>query len=80
MASLVGALNIQKIVLSGDMATFGEAWLESVQEAMIQASLARMAQDTQLEIGTLEFRACIMGASAFMLLENYSLLFIQSAD
>jgi hypothetical protein len=36
-----------------------------------------MAQDTQLEFGTLEFKACILGASAFMLLENYSLLFTQ---
>jgi len=80
MASLVGALNIQKIVLSGDMATFGESWLRSVQESMTQASLARMAQDTQLELGALEFKACILGASAFMLLENYNLLFTQTTD
>jgi hypothetical protein len=38
-----------------------------------------MAQNTQLEMGTLEFKACILGASAFMLLENYSLLFMQPA-
>jgi N-acetylglucosamine repressor len=80
MAGLVGALNIQKIVLSGDLATFGESWLRSVQESMTQASLARMAQDTQLELGTLEFKACILGASAFMLLENYNLLFTQTTD
>ena len=80
MAGLVGALNIQKIVLSGDMATFGESWLRSVQESMNQASLARMAQDTKLELGALEFKACILGASAFMLLENYNLLFTQTTD
>ena len=80
IAGLVGALNIQKIVLSGDMATFGETWLEAVQEAMSQASLTRMAQDTKLELGTLEFKACILGASAFMLLENYNLLFTQATD
>ena len=80
MASLVGALNIQKIVLSGDLTMFGESWLGSVQEAMAQASLARMAQDTKLELGTLEFKACILGASAFMLLENYNLLFTQTPD
>jgi predicted NBD/HSP70 family sugar kinase len=80
MASLVGALNIQKIVLSGDLTMFGESWLGSVQEAMAQASLARMAQDTQLELGALEFKACILGASAFMLLENYNLLFTHSTD
>lgn len=80
MASLVGALNIQKIVLSGDMATFGVSWLRSVQESMTQASLTRMAQDTKLELGALEFKACILGASAFMLLENYNLLFTQTTD
>ena len=77
IAGLIGVLNIQKIVLTGDMARFGESWLQSVQGAMTQAALTRMAQDTHLEIGTLEFKACILGASAFMLLENYSLLFLQ---
>jgi hypothetical protein len=74
---LIGILNIQKIVLTGDMVRFGEQWLQSVRNSMTQAALTRMAQDTQLEFGTLEFKACILGASAFMLLENYSLLFTQ---
>jgi len=80
LASLIGILNIQKIVLTGDMAYFGEAWLQSVQNAMTQAALTRMAQDTQLEFGKLEFKACILGSSAFMLLENYSLLFSPEID
>jgi glucokinase-like ROK family protein len=77
LANLISVLNIQKIVLTGDMACFGDLWLSSVQDAMTQAALTRMAQNTQLEMGTLEFKACILGASAFMLLENYSLLFMQ---
>ena len=75
IANLVGVLNIQKIVLTGDMVRFGESWLQTVQEAMSDAALTRIAQDTQIEIGKLEFRGCILGASAFMLLENYSLLY-----
>jgi hypothetical protein len=59
------------------MACFGDLWLSSVHDAMTQAALTRMAQNTQLEMGALEFKACILGASAFMLLENYSLLFMQ---
>ena len=35
----------------------------------------RMTEDTKLEIGKLDFRACILGASAFLLLDDYSLLF-----
>ena len=80
IANLIGVLNIQKIVLTGDMARFGTPWLQLVKEAMTRAALTRMAQDTRLEIGILEFRACILGASAFMLLENYSLLFLQPTD
>ena len=78
IANLVGVLNIQKIVLTGDMVCFGEPWLQIVRETMSQGALTRVAQETQIEIGQLEFRACILGASAYMLLEDYSLLFTQS--
>jgi len=80
IASLIGVLNIQNIVITGDMSRFGDAWLQSVQETMTRGALTRMAQDTKLEMGTLEFKACILGASAFMLLEDYSLLFTSLTD
>jgi len=75
LASLIGTLNIQKIVLTGDMTRFGDAWLDSVHHAMQEAALARMAEGTQLEIGKLDYRGCILGASALLLLDDYSLLF-----
>jgi predicted NBD/HSP70 family sugar kinase len=80
LGSLIGALNIEKIVLTGDMAGFGEPWLEAVRQAMYESALSRMARNTRLEVGTLEYRACILGASAYMLLDNYSLLFHQPSD
>ncbi len=80
IASLIGILNIQKIVLTGDMTRFGEPWLKSIEESMREAALTRMAQDTQLEIGKLEFRGSILGASALMLLDDYSLLFNRAVD
>ncbi len=75
LANLIGTLNIQKIVLTGDMTRFGDAWLDSVRHAMQEAALARMAEGTQLEIGKLDYRGCILGASALLLLDDYSLLF-----
>lgn len=75
LANLIGTLNIQKIVLTGDMTRFGRAWLDTVNEVMRNAALTRMAESTQLELGTLDFRACILGASAYLLLDDYSLLF-----
>jgi predicted NBD/HSP70 family sugar kinase len=75
LANLIGTLNIQKIVLTGDMTRFGEEWLNAVSTAMQTGALSRMAEGTKLEIGTLDYRACILGASAFLLLDDYSLLF-----
>lgn len=75
LANLIGTLNIQKIVLAGDMTRFGAPWLETVNASMRNAALTRMSEGTQLELGTLDYRACILGASAFLLLDGYSPLF-----
>jgi len=77
VASLVGTLNIHKIILTGEMTLFGQPWLEAVRQRMSQAALSKMAQDTRVEIGTLDVRGCILGASASMMLDGYSLLFNQ---
>jgi len=77
IGSLVGTLNIRKVVLTGDMTNFGEKWLNAVDQSMSRAALGRMVQETQLEIGKLDYRACILGASAHLLLDGYSLLFLQ---
>ena len=74
LANLIGTLNIQKIVLTGDMTRFGTAWLDTVNESMQDAALSRLSENTKLELGKLDYRACILGASAFLLLEGYSLL------
>ena len=77
LANLIATLNIQKIVLTGDMTRFGEKWLKSVSESMQAGAFSRMTEGTKLEIGTLDYRACILGASAYLLLHDYSLLFQQ---
>jgi predicted NBD/HSP70 family sugar kinase len=80
LANLIGTLNIQKIVLTGDMTRFGEAWLDAVNHAMREAALTRMAEGTQLKIGKLDYRGCILGASALLLLDDYSLLFMGAEE
>lgn len=80
LGGLVGTLNIKTIILTGDVTRFGEPWLETVRNAMKAAALARMTQETQLEIGKLDYRACILGASAYLLLDDTSLLFRQKEN
>jgi predicted NBD/HSP70 family sugar kinase len=77
LANLIGTLNIQKIILTGDMTCFGITWLEAVNTSMRNAAMERLSEDTKLELGTLDYRACILGASAFLMLDDYSLLFRQ---
>jgi hypothetical protein len=45
---LVGTLNIQKIVLTGDMTRFGDEWRNAVSESMQTGAFSRMAEGTNL--------------------------------
>ncbi len=75
LANLVSILNIQKIVLTGEMPRFGKAWLQAVRQAMRQATLAQIARKTELTIGEVGFHSCLLGAAASLLMDGYSLLF-----
>ncbi len=77
IASLISMLNIQRFVLIGDMTRFGQPWLEAVRDAAMHGTLARLAQGTRIDVGKLDYRGCMMGASALTLLNGYSLLFAQ---
>ncbi len=75
IANLVGVLNIQKIVITGETIRFGDAWLQSVQDAMCEISFNKLSQNTTIELGKIELQGCILGASASMFINDYSLLF-----
>lgn len=77
LANMIGMLNIHKLVLTGEMVRFGEDWLEAVKSSMQAAALTSMIKDTTIEIGKFGFDACILGAAAFLLLDDYSLLHIK---
>jgi predicted NBD/HSP70 family sugar kinase len=80
IAGLISTLNIQKFILTGDMTKFGQPWLEAICEKMRQGTLAKLAEGTSIEIGKLNNQDPMVGASALMLMEEYSLLFMQPAN
>jgi N-acetylglucosamine repressor len=74
VSSLVGTLNIHRIVIAGEMARFGRPLLDAIRETMAQSTLARLAGETQVEFQHLGHNEIILGASA-LILRDYSLLF-----
>jgi predicted NBD/HSP70 family sugar kinase len=74
LSSLVGILNIQNIVLTGDMTRFGDPWLAAIRESMAKSTLFGLAERTRIAFGELEGNAIILGASA-LIWSNYSMLF-----
>lgn len=74
ISNLVGTLNIQLIVLTGDMTIFGSPWLDAIREVFTVTTLSRLALETRIEIGQLGENNIILRASA-TLANNYSLLF-----
>ncbi len=67
VANMVGVLNIQRIVIAGSLARFGQPLLEPVRQEMKQRSLAALANETHIEIANLGVDIVIMGAAALLL-------------
>lgn len=76
LSSLVTALNVHRIVLTGEMTRFGAAWLEAARDSMARNALERLSQDTRLEVGRLKDHGVMLGVSA-LLATNPDLLFHQ---
>lgn len=74
ISDIVSVLNIQKIILVGDMTCFGEPWLNAIRESMLTHSLQKPLLNTKVEIGKTGENSIILGATA-MLVNNYSILF-----
>ncbi len=72
-AILVGTLNVQRILVVGNMTRFGQPWLDAIRQEMLKRSLAKLAQGTQVEIGRLEPNVVILGASALLLTRELGL-------
>ena len=70
IAGLIGALNIQHVVLVGPAVALGTEWLRAVREAARSGALPLLAQDTLIEIGQAREDAILAGASAHLMTEQ----------
>jgi len=73
VANLVGALNVQGIVIAGSVAHFGQALLEPIVQEVRRRSLAALADETRIEITSLGPDIVILGAAALLLTQELGL-------
>ena len=66
-ANLIGVLNIQRILLTGSVARFGEPLLEAIRQEMRSRALPALSNETQVEISKLGDDIIIQGAAALLL-------------
>ncbi|HLX35727.1 MAG TPA: ROK family transcriptional regulator [Candidatus Limnocylindrales bacterium] len=72
VAWLVGALNIDRVVLVGGAAEFGEPWLDAVRDTMRHSALGRLASATTVEISAIRDDV-VLGASALLMTQELGL-------
>lgn len=74
VAGLIGALNVERIVLIGSVATLGEPWLESVRDEAASRSLGLLGRETRIEIGRTGEDEVVLGASALLMSRELGLV------
>jgi glucokinase-like ROK family protein len=73
IGALVGAFNVQRIVLVGEMTVFGEPWLAAIRREAHRSALAILADETTIEIGRLEANLVVLGSAALLMTRELGL-------
>ncbi len=74
IAGLIGALNIERIVLLGSVASLGQPWLDAVRDEASRRSLGLLAGDTRIELGRTAEDVVVLGASALLMTRELGLV------
>jgi N-acetylglucosamine repressor len=67
IASLIGVLDIERVVLHGSVVVLGESWLQAVREEARRGSLPLLTRDVAIEVAEPLDDPVVMGASALLL-------------
>jgi N-acetylglucosamine repressor len=73
VAWLVATLNVERVVLVGSVAEFGDPWLAAVRDTMRRSALPLLANPTVVEIGSLGENGVVLGASALLMTRELGL-------
>lgn len=67
VAHLVGTLNIEKIIIAGSMARFGQPLLGAINEALRPRAMDQLVKETHVELSDLGQDIVILGAASLVL-------------
>ena len=73
IASLIGILSIQKIILSGDFGQFGQLYLDAVRTEAEKRVLPGMMASTEIALSTLGANIVLLGVSALVMAQELGL-------
>jgi predicted NBD/HSP70 family sugar kinase len=73
VAALIGVLDVERIVLHGNVTRLGAPWLEAVREEARRRSLAQFANEIRIELAEPIGDLVVMGASALLLTSELGL-------
>ena len=77
IAALIGALDIQRIVLLGPVTALGEPWLAAVRREARSRALAPLADEVDISVGRQPSNVVIRGASALLVARELGLSLVR---
>lgn len=73
IGALIGALNVEHVLLVGPVAALGADWLAEVRHNAQSSALALLTRDTQIEFGHIHDDVVVLGASAMLMEQQLGL-------
>ena len=77
VAGLIGALDVQRIVLLGPVTELGEPWLAAVRREATSGALALLADAVEIEVGQPTTNVVVRGASALLVARELGLSLVR---
>lgn len=77
IAGLIGALDVQRIVLLGPVTELGEPWLAAVRREAASRALAPLADEVEIAIGAPTTNVVVRGASALLVARELGLSLVR---
>jgi len=74
VANLVGILNVNRIVIAGNVAQTGDLFIGAVKNSMNRRVLPKLAADTAVQYATTESNLVLLGASALILSQGLGVI------